>query len=684
MDTTFAHSTCPHDCPSTCALEIERLDDHHIGTVRGARGNDYTSGVICAKVARYAERVHHPDRLRQPLQRVGEKGSGSFRPIDWDDALDIVAEAFRHATETYGSESVWPYFYAGTMGLVQRDGIDRLRHDLRYSGQDETICTALADSGWKAAAGSFIGPDPREMADADLIISWGGNPASTQVNVMSHISRARKERGAKLAVVDPYRTRTAAVADLHLALRPGTDGALACAVMHVLFKEGMADRDYMAEFADCPDDLEKHLASRDPVWAAAITGLTEDEITAFARMIGQTPRTYIRLGYGFSRSRNGAANMHAATSIATVAGLWRHKGGGAMYSNRDLYHIDPTLIEGLDVMDPTVRMLDMSRIGPVLTNDPRDIGDGPPVTAMIMQNTNPAVVAPESRKVREGLLRDDLFLCVHEQFMTDTAALADIVLPATTFLEHDDIYKGGGHMYLQVGPKVIEPFAEARSNHDVIAALAKRLGATHRGFDMEAWEIVDETLRVSGHPGWEEMKEKHWLDCMVDFDTAHHLNGFGTDDGKFHFRPDWSSIGRDHEQMPVLPDHMAVTEEHDEKHPFRLLTSPAHNFLNTSFTEVKTGIDKEARPSVLLTDADAAALGLSDGAQARVGNGRGDILVHARTGGSQQRGVVVIEGIWPNRAFIEGIGVNTLISADRGMPNGGAVFHDTAVWVRAA
>jgi len=361
----YVHSVCPHDCPSTCALEIELIDERRIGKVRGARDNDYTAGVVCAKVARYAERVHHPDRLSQPLQRVGEKGSGSYRPIGWDDALDIVAEAFRHATETYGSESVWPYFYAGTMGLVQRDGIDRLRHEMRYSGQDGTICTNLADAGWKAAAGSFIGPDPREMADADLIISWGGNPASTQVNVMSHIAKARKERGATFVVIDPYRTRSAAVADLHIALRPGTDGALACAVMHVLFKEDLADRDYMAEFTDCPEALETHLASRDPAWAAAITGLTEDDIISFARMIGQTQRTYIRLGYGFSRSRNGAANMHAATCIASVAGHWRYKGGGALYSNRDLYRLDTSLIEGLDVRDPSVRMLDMSRIGQI-------------------------------------------------------------------------------------------------------------------------------------------------------------------------------------------------------------------------------------------------------------------------------------------------------------------------------
>jgi len=265
------HSACPHDCPSTCALEVERLDAYRIGRVRGARDNPYTAVVVCAKVARYAERQHHPARLAQPLRRVGAKGEGmaAFRPIAWDDALDIVAEGLTRATQRYGSEAVWPYFYAGTMGLVQRDGIHRLRHVMRYSRQLETICVSLADAGWLAGVGVRRGVDGREMAEADLIVVWGGNPVATQVNAMTHISRARKERGAKLVVVDPYRTGSAEVADTHLMVRPGTDGALACAVMHVLFKEGYADRAYMARYADAPEELEAHLESRPPEWAAA-------------------------------------------------------------------------------------------------------------------------------------------------------------------------------------------------------------------------------------------------------------------------------------------------------------------------------------------------------------------------------------------------------------------------------
>jgi len=684
MTVEIRTSACPHDCPSTCALEIERLDAHRIGRVRGAPDNDFTAGVVCAKVARYAERAHHPDRLTRPLRRTGPKGSGGFEPISWDAALDAVAAAFINAAERHGPETIWPYFYAGTMGLVQRDGINRLRHAMRYSGEHTTICTPLVDNGWLAGTGILTGPDPREMAEADLIVCWGTNAVATQVNVMTHVTRARKQRGATLVAVDPYRNGTAEAADIHIAPRPGTDGALACAMMHVLFAEDLADRAYLAEFADCPEALERHLASRTPAWAAAITGLDESEIVAFARLYGATKRSFIRVGYGFSRSRNGSANVHAVTCLPTVTGAWRHRGGGAFYNNRAIYHWDKTLIEGLDVLDPSVRVLDQSRIGPILMGDRRDIGDGPPVTALLIQNTNPMVVAPEANKVRDGFARDDLFVCVHEQFMTETAAMADIVLPATMFVEHDDVYQASGHQYIQIGPKIIEPLAEARSNHEVIRGLAQRLGARHRGFEMSAWEIIDETLRASGWPGADEVLERRWIDCQPDFASSHFLNGFGTPDKRFHFAPDWSRLGPDHARMPALPDHMPAIEEADTVHPFRLVTAPARQFLNTTFTETPTGRRREGGPRVLIRAEDLADLGLDEGARLRLGNARGSIVVPARAFDGLQRGVIVVEGIWPNAAFEEGIGVNALVGADPGPPGGGGVFHDTAVWIKAA
>jgi anaerobic selenocysteine-containing dehydrogenase len=681
---SYAPSVCPHDCPSTCALEVERLSPSKIGRVRGAAENSYTAGVICEKVSRYAERVHHPDRLDAPLRRTGPKGSGQFEKIGWDEALDTIAAEFKAASEKHGTESVWPLFYAGTMGLVQRDGINRLRHVMRYSGQHATICVSISNAGWDAGVGERRGVDPREMAESDLIVVWGGNPVSTQVNVMTHIARARKARGAKLVVVDPYRSPSAAAADLHVMPRPGTDGALACAIMHICFRDGYADWDYLARYTDAPEELRDHMATRGPDWASSITGLSVAAIEEFAKLYGTTQRAYIRVGYGFARSRNGASNLHAVACLPAVTGKWQYKGGGALYSNSGLYKIDRTLIEGLDCIDPAIRVLDMSQIGPVLTGDAQALKGGPPVTAMLIQSHNPAVVAPESGLVAKGLAREDLFLAVHEQFMTETARYADIVLPATMFLEHDDLYQSSGHSHLQIGRQAIERLPGTRSNHEVLQDLAARLGARHAGFEMTALEIVDETLRRSNYGDVESLTESRWLDIQPDFRTSHFLDGFPTKDGKFHFKPDWASLGPDHARMPVLPDHLALIETGDGEHPFRLMTSPARAFLNSSFTETPSSRKRETRPTALLHPDDCAELGVNEGDQVALGNKRGRVLAHVRPFDGLQRKVVVVEGIWPGRDFAGGRGINTLVGADPAPPNGGAVFHDTAVWIAKA
>lgn len=680
---TWLRSACPHDCPSTCALEVERLSPDKIGKVRGNALNDYTDGVICAKVAAYRERVHHPDRLTQPLRRVGAKGEAKFEPVSWDDALDIVADAFVKAEQKFGSETVWPYHFAGTMGLVQRDIIHGFRHALGYSREDETICVATASSGWLAGVGKILGSDPREMAVSDMIVVWGGNPVSTQVNVMTHIAKARKQRGAKLYVVDPYRTPSAAQADVHLCLRPGTDGALACAVMHVLFRDGYADRDYMARYTDVPEELEQHLKSRSPEWASAITGLSVSEIENFARAYGETERAYLRIGYGFTRSRNGSANMHAVTCLPAVGGKWLVEGGGALHSNRNIFGVNQSLVRAIDRLDPSKRELDMSRIGRILLGEEESLLGGPPVTAMIMQNINPVEVAPETKRVIAGMEREDLFVCVHEQFMTASAAYADVVLPATTFLEHDDLYQGGGHMYLQISKQLISPVGESRSNVDTLSALARRLGSDHEVFTLDAWEIIDRTLKLTGKPGADEVYANGWVDCTLPFEEAHFVNGFPTPDGKFRFKPNWSEIGAEHGTMPPLPDHYDIIDEVSDEKPFRLVAAPARRFLNTSFTETPSSIKKEARPTALIHPDVMTRMGLSEDDEVTLGNDLGEVTVHAKSFDGVQPDTVIVEGIWPNKHFINGLGINVLISADRAHPNGGAVFHDTAVWLKA-
>jgi len=678
----IAPSVCPHDCTSTCALDVEILNDHTIGRVRGSKRNTYTGGVICEKVARYAERVHHPDRLTHPLFRNGPKGSNQWKRISWDEALFLVDKASTEKAAKYGAETVWPYFYAGTMGLVQRDGINRLRHAMKYSRWFSTICVTLSDTGWIAGVGAKRGIDMREVAQhSDLVVIWGGNPVNTQVNVMQH-AMAAKKRGAKLVVVDPYRTGTAEKADLHLALRPGTDGALACGVMHVLFAEGFADWDYLRRYTDRPDDLAAHLQTRTPEWAAAITGLPAATIVEFARLYGRNKRSFIRCHHGFSRSRNGAANMHAATCLPAVTGAWQHPGGGALYGHTGIYPLDRSLIEGLDVVDRSVRELDQSRLGPILTGDEEALKGGPPVTAMLVQNTNPAMVCPELHKVHAGLVREDLFTCVHEQFMTETAAFADVVLPATTFLEHDDFYTASGHTTFQVTRKLIEPLGESRENHFVICELAKRLGAEHQGFNMSVWEIMDATLRRSGMWDAQTNLDRGGQDFVYPFEKMHFLDGFDNPDRKFHFSPDWKRFGGRWQEMPDLPDHLDVIDNATPEKPFRLIAAPARTFLNSTFTETPSSLKREQRPTALIHPEDCTALGVAEGERVELGNERGSVIVHVKAQDGQQRGVVVVEGIWPNRYFQNGIGINSLTSADPGWPNGGAVFHDTAVWIR--
>lgn len=685
-------SVCPHDCPSTCALEVEVLDAHTIGRVRGAKSNSYTLGVICEKVSRYAERIHHPDRLLHPLKRKGPKGSGEFQRISWDDAMGETAEAMLRAEEKYGAESVWPYFYAGTMGLVMRDGINRLRHAKRYSNMYDTFCVALSWSGYLAGCGQMSGVDPREMQQSDLIVIWGSNPVNTQVNVMTHAAMARKNRGARIACVDIYDTGTMKQADVKLVIRPGTDGALACAVMHVLFRDGYADWDYLHRFTDCPGDFEAHLKTRTPKWASKICDIPAAEIEAFAALIGQTRRSFFRIGYGFTRSRNGAVNMHAVTCIPAVTGAWQYEGGGALHSNSGMYRWNKTMIEGLDVKAKGIRTLDQCRIGAVLTGDPYDLAGGPPVMALFVQNTNPASVAPDQTRVKEGLVREDLFTCVHEQFMTETAKFADIVLPATMFLEHDDLYQGGGHSHIMLGRKLVEPPGECRNNHQVICDLARRVGAEHPGFAMSERELIDWTLANSKRARIEQLDAEAWIDVMPDFETAHNLNGFGTPDGKFRFRPKWGSMrykGAERtygpmDQLPELPDHCEVIEEANETYPFRLATSPARTFLNSTFNETPSSRKREGRPTVFVHPADLEQLGLDDGAKVRLGSARGVVTLHARAHDGQRRGVLIAESIWPNEAFEDGKGINTLTGADQPAPGAGGVFHDNRVWLRSA
>jgi anaerobic selenocysteine-containing dehydrogenase len=533
------------------------------------------------------------------------------------------------------------------------------------------------------------------MAKSDCVVIWGTNAVATQVNVMTHAIRARKERGAKIIVVDIYDNPTMKQADMKLILKPGSDAALACAVMHIAFRDGYADREYMAKYADDPVGLEAHLKNKTPQWAAEITGLSVDEIEAFARLVGTTKKSYFRLGYGFSRSRNGAVSMHAALCLPTVLGSWQYEGGGGFHSNSGIFKMDNRLLTGQSFADPNVRNLDQAELGAILTGDAKALREGPPVTAMLIQNTNPANIIPEQRLVRKGFARQDLFVAVHEQFMTETAEIADIVLPATMFVEHEDIYRGGGQNHIMLGPKLLDGPEDVRTNLFVIEELAKRLGvADMPGFGLTERQHIDAILNVDGLPDYDSLLNDKWFDRQPDFDTGHYLDGFAHPDKKFRFRPDWlgqigsvrtpDNIGLlgPYAQLPEFPDFCPVIELADDMHPFRLATPPARNFLNSTFAETKTSREKEGRPEVMLSPADAARLDVANGDIVTIGNVRGSLRIHAKVTDAVKPGVLVAEGLWPNKAHLDGEGINVLTGADNVAPFGGVGLHDNRVWLR--
>ena len=688
MTTSLARSVCPHDCPSVCALDVELIDGVRLGRVHGAKDDPYTAGVICEKVARYAERAHHPDRVLYPLRRVGPKGGGGWQRISWDDALSEITTRWLDIETTHGPEAIWPYFSAGTMGHVQRDGIHRLRHARGYSDQYDTICTGTAWPGYIAGTGVIAGLNPEDMAYSDCVVLWGTNAVATQVNVMTHATRARKTRGAPLVVIDIYDNATMAQADMPLLIRPGTDGALALGVMHVLLKEGLADRAYMAEFTDFSPEFEAHVKTRTPDWASAITGLPIERIEAFARLVGTTKNTFFRLGYGFTRQRNGATAMHAALSIPAMTGAWSVRGGGALHSNSGTFGLKKSLITGAKTKK--VRALDMSEIGPVLTGDVKALQAGPPVMALFVQNTNPANVAPDQARVRQGLLRDDLFTVVHEQMMTDTARLADIVLPATMFTEHNDYYTRGGHTRVLFGPKLMEAPGEARSNLDLINALMARLGSVDAATGLTDREIVAETFRRSGVGDLDEIARTGFVDRARPEPETRFASGFAWPDGRYRFAPDWDGVAnkRDYRfvagpDLPRFADHWDVSEHTTPETPFKLATSPSRGFLNSSFAETPGSQKRQPQPEVLIHPDDAAPLGIATGDRLRLGNTRGEVVLAARLFAGLIPGTLIAEGIFPNRSHASGQGINALVSAEPVRPFGGVAFHDNAVWIRS-
>src|SRR5688572_28641829 len=463
-------SVCPHDCPSACSLEVTTAGGR-ITAVTGDAGHPFTRGVICGKVRAYAERVHSPLRLTQPLRRVGPKGSGRFEPVTWDAAVAEIAERWRSIIAAHGAEAILPFSYAGSMGQVQYYAGHPLFHALGATLLDRTICVATAYAGWRATVGAVTGNDSEQMVGADLVALWGVNAAYSTINVMTLVKQARA-RGAHVVTIDPYRTPTAQQADEHLMVRPGTDGALALAVMHVLVTEGLLDGDYIERATLGFPELADHVKGYAPEAVAPIVGLPAETIVRFARRYGATPRTFIRIGIGLSRHDNGGMTCRTLACLPALTGAYADPHGGALLSSGGAFELDFAAFERPDLMPRPSRVINMIQLGRALT----DPALAPPVKALYVYSSNPAAVCPNQELVLRGLAREDLFTVVHEQVVTDTAHYADIVLPATTSMEHLDVYRSFGQFYLRLAEPVIPPVGEARSNWDVCASLARALG----------------------------------------------------------------------------------------------------------------------------------------------------------------------------------------------------------------
>ncbi len=664
------HATCAHDCPGACALEVE-VEDNHVLSVRGDPDHPFTRGLICGKVRRYREVVEGP-RILSPLLRDGARGH--FREASWDEALGVAAAGLQRAMDEAGPPSVVPYYYGGTLGIVQQKAIERLAHHAGWSRLDRNLCFAIADAGWSAGVGAMLGPRPEEIAGSDLVLLWGNNAVSTHINLMSFVKQAR-ERGARLVVIDPYRTRTAAQADQHLALRPGSDGALACAMMQVLLAEGLADRDYLAAHSDFDAELEAHLSSRTPEWAAPITGLDAGAIRALALAYGRAVRPFVRLGVGMTRQRNGAVNVHAVSCLPTLIGAWMRRGAGALLATDAGFHVDDRAVRRTDLRDPATRVLDMSQLGRWLNDSALD----PPVRALVVFNSNPAVSCPDLGRVVQGLQREDLFTVVHEQVLTDTARLADVVLPATTFLEHPDLYASYGQYTLQYAAAALDPVGEARCNHDVVNALAQRLGYSGADFEGDSLARIDRVLADNALPERAWFAQHHWLDCAPDEDVLHFRQGFPTADGRFHFRPGWTDP-----TMPALPDHWAVNRRDlDEagRFPLDFRAPPAHEVLNSCFTHTATARRRHAPPRLWLHPDDARARGIDDADRVRVFNERGSLSLLAAVTDKVRAGLCLCETNHLGADFPEALSVNALAHDDAVAPGGGPAFHDNRVEV---
>ncbi|HEU0016650.1 MAG TPA: molybdopterin oxidoreductase family protein [Longimicrobium sp.] len=681
---------CPHDCPDTCAMLVHVRDGRAV-RVQGDPEHPVTQGFLCTKVNRYVERTYHADRLTVPLRRVGPKGEGRFEPATWDEALDDIARRLDEIRGADGPQSILPYSYAGTMGLVQGGSMDRrFFHRVGASLLDRTICAAAGSAGWGVTYGDRMGPSPEEAEHARLVLLWGTNTLTSNPHLWPALRRAR-ERGARLIAIDPIRTRTAAQCHEHLPIRPGTDAALALGMMHVIFRDGLEDGDYLRAHTVGWEALRERVREWPPERAAAVTGLEAERIEGLAREYALTRPSFIRLNYGLQRHAGGGMAVRVLSILPAVTGAWRDVGGGATLSMGGAFKPNHAALTRPDWIPPGTRTVNMIRLGDALTLPDAGVG-GPPVRALVVYNSNPAAVAPDLGRVRQGLRREDLFTVVLEHFRTDTADYADWVLPATTQLEHWDVHTSYGHLYVMLNRPAIEPVGQALPNSEIFRRLAARMGLDDPAFRDDDVELIRQALdsRDPGFEGitFERLLEEGWarLNVPAPFRAYAEPGGLRTPTGMIQIvAPELEALGLDPVPTYVPPVETADADpELGARFPLVLLSPPEHQFMNSTFVNIPA-LDRAAGPAKLVLHPNEAAVrGIADGERVRVWNDRGDFFARALVTEDVRPGVAVSYGVrWASRSE-EGRTVNDTTSQRLTDMGGGPVFYDNAVEVEPA
>jgi anaerobic selenocysteine-containing dehydrogenase len=674
---SIVKGACPHDCPDTCALEVHVKDGVAI-KVTGAASHAPTAGVLCTKVARYTERTYHPDRVLHPLRRIGKKGEGRFERISWEEAIATVAARLT-AIAAENPEQILPYSYAGTMGLVQGESMaQRFFHRLGASLLDRTICASAGAAGHRITLGPGIGMDVELAEQAKLIIFWGCNAITSSVHFWARAQQAKRQ-GAHLIAIDPYRSLTAEKCHEHIALLPGTDGALALGLMHVLIRDGLVDRDYVARHTLGFDELCVRAQAFDPSRVAGICGVSTGEIEALAHRYAGTRPSLIRANYGLQRVRGGGMAMRNIACLPALIGAFRDASGGMFLSTSGNFSIDTAALTRPDLLrGRTPRTINMSSIA-------RDLERAdPPIRAMIVYNSNPVAVAPDSVRVAAGFGREDLFIVVLEHFLTDTADYADIVLPATTQLEHLDVVRPYGHYYMVANNPAIEPLGESKPNTDIFRALARAMGFTEPCFEESDEQIAQ--CAVPTDWDFEAVRAQGWKRVGAPLGVARFADGgFGTPSGKVEF---YSSAAVA-QGLDPLPDYIAPLEdtrsELAERYPLAMISPPARNFLNSSFVNVTSLRASEGEPWLDMHPEDAEARGVTDGGYVRVFNDRGSLRLRARVSDRARIGVVVALSVWWKKLAKDGKNANELTRSDALTDIGRApLFYDCLVEVEAA